>query len=162
MTCLDNGRKFSIISCYFPFDNGSQLNLSEFQSCLQVSYELLIFFENLNHAVFIIGDINADLLRNKRFDLIFKNFIKNNNLFVVSMSSDPLLCSYINGNYTATLDHCLTSVSVQSLYVLSSDFIDDVTNLSDHKPLLIMISWNENKLHQNKAQEVLECNKIIK
>jgi hypothetical protein len=75
-----------------------------------------------------------NLLRNKRFNLIFKNFIKNNNLFVVSMYFDPLLFSYMNGNYTATLDHCLTSVSVQSLYILSSDFIDDVTNLSDHKP----------------------------
>jgi hypothetical protein len=61
ITCLDNCRKFSIIACYFPFDNGSQLNLSEFQSCLQVPYKLLFFIENLNHTVFNFGDINADL-----------------------------------------------------------------------------------------------------
>ena len=67
----DNFNIISLISCYFPYDNVSQLNFSEFQSCLQVAYEFLQFYENFNHSVFIIGDINADLLRNKRFVVIF-------------------------------------------------------------------------------------------
>ncbi len=79
----DNFNIISLISCYFPYDNGTHLNFSEFQSCLQVAYELLQYYENLNHSVFIIGDINADLLRSKRFDVIFGNFIKNNNTVVV-------------------------------------------------------------------------------
>ena len=44
ITVSYNGIIVSIIACYFPFDNGSALNLSEFQSCLQVSLELLLFF----------------------------------------------------------------------------------------------------------------------
>ncbi len=31
------------------------------------------FFKNSNQTAFIIGDINADLLRNKKFDIIFEN-----------------------------------------------------------------------------------------
>jgi hypothetical protein len=82
MSCDDNFNRISIIACYFPYDNGTQLNLSEFQSCLYVAYELLQFYKNLNHSVILVGDINADLLRTKRFDIIFGNFIKNNNIYV--------------------------------------------------------------------------------
>ena len=52
--------------------------MSEFISSLQVVYELMSFFESLNHSVLIFGDFNADLLRHKRFDIIFENFIENN------------------------------------------------------------------------------------
>ena len=44
ISCEDCGNKISLIACYLPFDNGTQLNLSEFQSCLQVAYEFLVFF----------------------------------------------------------------------------------------------------------------------
>ena len=44
LSCDYNGNKISVIACYLPFDNGTQLNLSEFQSCLQVAYEFLVFF----------------------------------------------------------------------------------------------------------------------
>ena len=42
LTCDNNGNKISIKACYLPFDNGTQLNLSEFHSCLQVALELSI------------------------------------------------------------------------------------------------------------------------
>ena len=31
----------TIISCYLPYDNGTQLNMSEFNSSLQVVYKLM-------------------------------------------------------------------------------------------------------------------------
>jgi hypothetical protein len=40
----DDGNKISIVACYLPFDNGTQLNLSEFNSCLQIAVELLKIF----------------------------------------------------------------------------------------------------------------------
>jgi hypothetical protein len=39
-----NNKIFTFIACYFPYDNGSALNFSEFQSCLQVINELFCFF----------------------------------------------------------------------------------------------------------------------
>ena len=39
-----NNKTFSIIACYLPYDNGSNLNLSESQSCLQVIKGLLSYF----------------------------------------------------------------------------------------------------------------------
>ena len=161
LSCDDNFNLISLISCYFPYDNGTQLNFSEFQSCLQVAYELLQFFENLNHSVFIIGDINADLLRSKRFDAIFENFIKNNNMLLVSMSRDPLLFSYKNGDYKAILDHCLISSSFQSFNIINSNYIDDVINLSDHKPLLVSIEWNVSYIDNFNTNLLTTCDKII-
>ena len=161
LTCCDYNRTFSIISCYFPFDNGSQLNLSEFQSCLQVAFELLCFFENLKHTVFIIGDFNADLLRKKRFDLIFMNFIIKNNLTTLSNSFNPFLSSYMKGDYVAKLDHCLTSLPLINFKISKSEYMDDVINLSDHKPLLIKIIWNSKFIFQTQSNENLFCNKII-
>ena len=161
LSCNDNSNIISLISCYFPYDNGTHLNFSEFQSCLQVAYELLHFYENLNHSVFIIGDINADLLRSKRFDVIFGNFIKNNNMLLVSMSLDPLLFSYKNGDYKAKLDHCLISSSFQTFNIINSNYIDDVINLSDHKPLLVSIEWNLSYIDNSNTNVIATCDKII-
>ena len=73
-----NNKVFTIIACYLPYDNGSMINLSEFQSCIQVISELFSFYQSKMHSVLIIGDFNADLLRNKRFDIYLNNFIVNN------------------------------------------------------------------------------------
>ena len=62
LTCDDNGTTISIVAGYLPFDNGTQLNFSEFNSCLQVAVELLKFFKKINQTAIIIGDLNADLL----------------------------------------------------------------------------------------------------
>ena len=159
ISCEDCGNKISLIACYLPFDNGTQLNLSEFQSCLQVAYELLVFFEKLNHSVFIIGDTNADILRNKRFVKIFDNFINNNNLTTVSMTYDPLLYSYMNGDYKAKLDHCLMSLSVHSFDIVFAEYIDDIVNLSDHKPLLIQLNWFNFIVSTNQVST--DCDRFI-
>jgi hypothetical protein len=161
LTCEDNGNKISIVACYLPFDNGTQLNLSEFNSCLQVAVELLKFFNNINQTTIIIGDLNADLLRNKRFDIIFDNFIKNNNLLLMSFSRDPDLFSYMNGDYRAKLDHCLTSSNINTFKIIKSEYIDDDINLSDHKPLLINIKWNEIIVNLIESNNYMNCNDII-
>ena len=62
LTCEDNGNIISIVACYLPFDNGTQLNLSQFNSCLQVAVELLKFLNSINQTEIIIGDLNADLI----------------------------------------------------------------------------------------------------
>jgi hypothetical protein len=61
------------------------------------------------HSVIIIGDLNADLKRNKRFDVYLNNFIFNNSLVLISPSLNINQYSYKKGDYTATLDHCISS-----------------------------------------------------
>ena len=149
------------IGCYFPYDNGSALNLSEFSSCLQVAYELLLFFESMQHFVILIGDFNADLLRQKRFDEVLRLFIMNNNLKVLSPSYNASNYSYSKGSYNAKLDHCLTSNWNHNNYIFKSMYIDNDINMSDHKPIFVNIEWklsNEiNIIDVNK----LENDKII-
>jgi hypothetical protein len=54
LSCNDIGNKISIVACYLPFDNGTHLNLSEFNSCLQVAVELLKFYNSINQTAVII------------------------------------------------------------------------------------------------------------
>ena len=150
----------TIITCYIPYDNGTALNLSEFRSCLQVAYELLVFFVSLNHSVLIIGDINSDLLRKKRFDVILLNYLKNNNLITLSMSFDSNNFSFISGDYKAKLDHCFTSNTNHEFRLSKIDYIENDINFSDHKPLLIISKWNKYKRHQL-VNKTVSCNKII-
>ena len=132
---------FSIISVYLPFDNNSYLNFSEFRSNLQIIKELYDFFSSKNHSVFIFGDFNADLKRNNRFDFEFINFLNHNNFCYISPSLDVNEFSYSNGEYKATLDHCIISTNEWNLMV-SCSFLDDVINLSDHKPVQIRITFD--------------------
>jgi hypothetical protein len=100
-------KTFTFISVYLPFDNKSFLNLTEFQSCLQIVNELFLFYTLNRHLVFIIGDFNSDLTRNNRFYIFLKNFIDNNNLYASSPSMSKCEFSYQNVLYKAKLDHCL-------------------------------------------------------
>jgi hypothetical protein len=61
------------------------------------------------HSVLIIGDLNADLKCSKRFDVYLSNFIVKNSLVLISPSLDINQYSYEKGDYTATLDHCISS-----------------------------------------------------
>ena len=137
-----NNKVFTIIACYLPYDNGSMINLSEFQSCIQVISELFSFYQSKMHSVLIIGDFNADLLRNKRFDIYLNNFIVNNLMVIVSPSLDSSQFSYEKGDYKAMLDHFISSNYDMVDY--SCSLVDNVINLSDHKTLKVIISWFSN------------------
>ena len=134
-----NIKTFTIIACYLPYDNGSMLNLSEFQSCIQVISELFNFYQSKFHSVLIVGDFNADLMRNKRFDLFLNNFIENNSIVVVSASRDNSQFSYEKGEYTAMLDHCFASSL--DLVNYNCSLVNNEINFSDHKPLKIIMVW---------------------
>ena len=133
---------FTLITVYLPFDNNSFLNFCEFKSNLQIINELFNFYSLKNHSFFVLGDFNADLKRNNRFDFEFKNYLIDNDLFCISPSLNYNEFSYHNGEYRATLDHCLASASEWNMLV-SSSFLDDIINLSDHKPIQVCITFNK-------------------
>ena len=78
---IDNGSGHSvyIIGVWFPFDDNSYDRLANIQSNISLLETFLTQHEN--EQVFIIGDFNCNLKRNKRFDKIFNNFILKNNMF---------------------------------------------------------------------------------
>ena len=132
---------YSIISVYLPFDNNSFLNFSDFQSNLQIIKELYNFFSSKIHSIFILGDFNADLKRHNRFDFEFNNFLIQTNFCSISPSLYVNEFSYSNGEYRATLDHCVISADEWNLLVTCS-FLDDIINLSDHKPVQLWITFD--------------------
>ncbi len=79
--------------------------------------------------------------KKNRFDFEFINFSYQNNFCYVSPSLDVNEFSYSNGEYKATLDHCIISTNEWNLIVRCS-FLDDVINLSDHKPVQIWITFD--------------------
>jgi hypothetical protein len=81
------------------------------------------------------------LKRKNRFDFEFINFLYQNNFYYISPSLDVNEFSYSNGEYKATLDHCIISTNEWNLMVRCS-FLDDVINLSDHKPVQIWITFD--------------------
>jgi hypothetical protein len=155
---------FTIISVHLPFDNKSFLNFSIFTSSLQIIKELFNFFSLKNHSVIILGDFNADLTRNNRFDITLNNFLFNNNFHCVSPSLDNNEFTYHNGSYKAKLDHCFISNNEWNMFINCS-FLDNIINLSDHKPVQLSISFNvpiRNFIDYNKNDENLNELKIIK
>jgi hypothetical protein len=125
--------------------------------CLEKNYTSVVFFYSLNrHLVFIIGDFNADVTRNNRFDILFKNFINNNELRLISPSFNINEFSYHNDHLKAKLDHCIISKSFTGPFI-HCVYNEDVINLSDHKPILIMINfYDDSAIHKeiNKTEEI--------
>lgn len=157
-----NNHVFTFIAAYLPFDNSSRLNLSEFLSCLQIIQELFLFFTVKKHNVFIIGDFNSDITRNNRFDIIFKDFITNNNLCFLSPSSDNTEFSYQNGEYKAKLDHCIIANDKFDLFT-KSWYWHDVINLSDHEPLNSIVNYiDKGKDHHIEKDTIIDNERIIK
>ena len=153
-------KTFTVLATYFPFDNGSILNFTEFQSCLQIIYELYTFYDSLKHSIIIIGDFNADLLRNNRFDIIFSNYIKKNNFAVLTPSYDFEKFSYYKGEYRAKLDHCLMSKFCY-LFKTVCVYLESDINLSDHKTIFICISWMSDCMIENNFSKNCEQEDIL-
>jgi hypothetical protein len=135
-----NNIKFCNIYSYLPYDDNKQLTLSEFSSCLLIIGELFNCYNLKNFQVSIMDYFNADVLRFKRFDLIFKQFIFDYNLNIISPSLDPSLFTYSKGDYSAFIDHCLINNLNFDNY--KCNLIESDINLSDHKPLLLSVEWS--------------------
>ncbi len=151
-----NEKIFTFITVYLPYDNNTKLNFTEVQSSLQIILELFLFYTLNRHLVCIVGDFNADVTRNNRFDIIFKNFIRNNDLTLISPSNNINEFSYHNDQYKAKLDHCIISNSLTSPFI-HCVYNDSVINLSDHNPVLTNIMLYTNCTSQ---KEILKSNEI--
>ncbi len=140
LTIKHNVETITFIATYLPYDNGTHLNLVDFQSNLQIVNETYYLFHSRKHIVVIIGDFNAHAKRGKRFDNIFCNSVENNNFRYLSDSLNVYQYSYSNTNYKACIDHCLISNDYSNNnFNIQSHFLNNDENLSDHKPISVKI-----------------------
>ena len=79
---LGNGKSLQIYGVWLKFDDNSSESLENFQSnLLMLESEIKNNVEKKQPFV-IMGDWNADLERGRRFDVIYKDFVNNNDLII--------------------------------------------------------------------------------
>ena len=139
-----------LIGSYMPFDDNKTLSRSEYELNISIISSILYNFDIIGISVFIVGDFNADIYRQKTFDSIFSKFISSNNL--INFSSLFLLevnhtykkrCDInntknkqiSNGFYHARLDHILFKKNTNQIDIIQCNVLDDIINMSDHRAL---------------------------
>jgi len=127
-----SSNRLRIFGVWIPFDDGSNEKLAVFNQVLSV----IEMYSELDDVPYIImGDFNADLNRNKRYDVFLRDFIKNNNLECLELYlSNGEKKTYHKGNYSSTIDHIFVSKCLKNS-ITSYQVVDDPINGSDHFPV---------------------------
>ncbi|CAF0738357.1 unnamed protein product [Brachionus calyciflorus] len=134
------------------FDDNSNESYDCFKSDLLILESEIKYNLDRNLPFVIMGDWNADLSREKRFDKLFKEFILKKNLQISDfLDSKYTGFTYRNGSYRATLDHIVWSQSESSFEILDSSIENIAENLSDHLPVTVRIKINS-KLEEKELE----------
>ena len=94
-------------------------------------------FKDLNCVV--MGDFNADINRNKRFDGLLRNFLVRAKLELLTESSGEYTHTYSKGSYSARIDHILANSSTAAR-VINHEVLNWPECLSDHNPVACTLS----------------------
>ena len=88
----------------------------------------------------IVGDFNADLKRNRRFDKHLSTFMNSNNLVACEnlFNTKDINYTYEKGKHLAYIDHAICHLKDSKL-VTGYGILNDPDNASDHQPLKIEI-----------------------
>jgi exonuclease III len=139
----------ALILCnlYMPCDSNNATNIGEYEEVLS---EVSMLHEKYSkHFVIIAGDYNTDLSRPLSWHTLSLNeFIRSENVCCCAHldcnNIDFTYCSKSNGT-KSTLDHFLISSELKGR-VISYNTLDDGDNLSDHSPILLSMSM-DNEVH---------------
>ena len=147
-----------IIGVYMPFSDSKKFNESKsmFELSLTLISTISEEFKSRNIPVSLAGDFNADLNRSNRFDKILKKFVKDHGFYVVdnlNNKNPPTFKSpLINNSYNvANLDHFIFCKSHIPSSFISPSFsvLDDSTNVSDHKAIMMSFYVENNQQSQS-------------
>ena len=134
-----------LIGTYLPYDDNKSFSKSEYELNISILSSMIHNYKTLDIPIFIVGDFNADIFRQKTFDNIFLNFINDYEL----LSLNSLYCQKIgytykkktndkynnknirDGYYHAHLDHILF-VENSKIEISQCNILDDALNMSDH------------------------------
>ena len=146
-----NGESTILINSYFPNDSGEVVDHArELDDCLAEIGSLLQ--THMCNNYFLMGDLNADFLRNSSHVNCVKTFLSRHNMY--SLWQDfPIDFSYsfeaANGNsYVKTLDH-ITTLERFRINVLDAGVIHRIENLSDHKPVYVIFRSTFKPVQEN-------------
>ena len=133
---------YIIIGVYLRHDNNTTVRMCEYTSNLQIINVILQDYANL--PTFIVGDFNADVERNKRFDNLLRDFIASNELNCAEYVFYNSNYTYKNGDYTSNIDHVITN-RLAKQKTLNCQILQNDLNMSDHNALLtsFLIGNNE-------------------
>ena len=168
-TLLDiSGTNFLIVGVYMPFDDLKQDSKSIYEITLSYLSAILSKYENSDIPIFILGDFNADLRRNNRFDIILENYITDHKLVPLDhqftqMNNYTFSADLgIDKSYFANLDHVL--VLDRPIYAILENFqcniLDDPRNTSDHRALSIEFSFDHNLIPNTSIPPKIQPNFI--
>jgi hypothetical protein len=163
-----NETEFMIVGVYMPFDNSKKRDdsLSSYELTLSLITTLINKAKTLNIPIFIVGDFNADIKRNNRFDKILNNFLNDQNI-------NSLVYSYpqpINFTYkatlnlkpiTATIDHAFFIPYTDNLIIQNCTILDDIANMSDHNAISINFKLKIKKLNLEPPESVKKIYKTV-
>ncbi len=127
--------KINVIVIWQPYDDNTITKYAHSQSNLSMISSLI---KERSGPVIIMGDFNSDTNRQKRFDNDFKKFIVDNKLSKTHDLYNNNDHTYRNGSYTSQIDHILLN-DIAKKIAQSSNIINSYMDLSDHKPVDLLI-----------------------
>ena len=152
-----------VLGLYLPFYDSKKPKESKsmFELSLTLARSIAQEFKSRNIPVILAGDFNADLNRNNKFDIILRNFIKDNNIFVLenqnkAQNSFTFKSSLINDTYyTSNIDHFLFYGSHIPPSLINPVFmiLSDAANLSDHNPINLSFDIAASTNESNKSEK---------
>ena len=129
------------INTYLPCDDRSQTAADDVTEILAVISDLLSDFSY--DSIFLCGDLNTDLNRDRGNATLIKNLLYECNMFFLNIvDDDQKLChtfSNVKRNCSSQIDYICLSNDLSN-YVHSYKTVDAFNNLSDHEPVCMLLS----------------------
>lgn len=133
-----------MIGIWIAFDDNSAEKMARLRTTLS-ALESSVHAHKVKYGdapVVIVGDFNADLKRDKRFDRALGDFLAKNSLFDgVSLFPQEYDYTWSNGANRATLDHIILNTNALCKTVQCT-ITDNSWNLSDHRPVQLTVNLN--------------------
>lgn len=153
-----NGRMFSLLNVYMPYDDGT--NIYEFQEYL---HQIGSFVAD-NPYSFALGDFNADTLHGSRFGHELQEYCTGENIYISDVNlSDHNSFTYISEahDYKAFwLDHMLSTHTIHKN--IKRVWVNYGCVSSDHFPMMIEMKMEGEigELNDNEAQDKTTFSKV--
>ena len=142
---VSKGRPFLPFDVYMPFDDSNNRfeSKSKFELVLSLISSIIEEFYKRKIVTVITGDFNADFNRSNIFDVILKNFTKENNYVIINNLNPINPPTYISPitksiiEITANIDHFILCQNSFPSFLINPSFtiFNDPSNLSDHKAI---------------------------
>ena len=134
-----NTFEFAIIGTYMPFDDSSNRDNSKsmYELTLSLITVLINKLNTSNIPFFIVGDMNADVLRSNRFDKMLNEFTSEHELIFLDHIFTKKIPYTFNSNISSSkIDHAL----IQNKSSKNFSYLQ--CNLSDHRNLSIEFTFD--------------------